>query len=313
MEAVDPAELLKSMREILAPALGAGIEIQIEAPAGLPAMLTDKGQLETALINLATNARDAMPKGGRLVLSAMAETVGEGRPQPLAAGLLPGAYICLTVRDTGAGMEAATLARVAEPFFTTKPPGKGTGLGLPMVKGFAEQSGGAFDIRSEPAQGTIVTLWFPQASEDSLATASAPTATANGPAAGRGRALKVLVVDDEPLVRETVAAGLDAAGYRVIAAADGAEALQLLTSGSTVAAMVTDLTMPGMDGLALIREARNRRPGLPVVLLTGYAGDTAGLDLTTTADSGPFALLRKPVTSAWLAEHLAKLLEACKA
>jgi PAS domain S-box-containing protein len=313
MEAVDPAELLKSMQEILAPALGAGIEVQIEAPAGLPAMLTDKGQLETALINLATNARDAMPKGGRLVLSAMAETVGEGRLQPLAAGLLPGAYICLTVRDTGAGMEAATLARVVEPFFTTKPPGKGTGLGLPMVKGFAEQSGGAFDIRSEPGQGTIVTLWFPQAAEDSLTAASALPATANVPAARRGRAPKVLVVDDEPLVRETVAAGLDAAGYRVIAAADGAEALQLLTSGSTVAAMVTDLTMPGMDGLALIREARGRRPGLPVVLLTGYAGDTAGLDLTTTADSGHFALLRKPVTSACLAEHLAKLLEACKA
>jgi signal transduction histidine kinase len=157
--ALDPAQVLKGLREILAPALGGRFTIRVEAEAGLPKLLANKGQLETAVINLATNARDAMRNGGTLILSAAEDRV---KVEPAWGELAAGRYIRLSVRDNGEGMDAATLTRVAEPFFTTKPAGKGTGLGLAMVKGFVEQSHGAFRIDSAPGQGTTVMLWLPQ-------------------------------------------------------------------------------------------------------------------------------------------------------
>jgi CheY-like chemotaxis protein len=264
--------------------------------------LADRGQLETVLVNLATNARDAMPDGGTLALSAVPEQVGAARAHP--AGLTPGEYVRLTVTDTGTGMDQETLGHALEPFFTTKPQDKGTGLGLSMAKGFAEQSGGALAIESAPGRGTTVTLWLPVANLRQEAAQARPGLV---PVADLAR--HVLVVDDEDIVRETLVASLEDAGFAVLAAANGAEALALLEAGKRVDALVSDLSMPGMSGLELIREAQVRRPGLPAVLLTGYAGEAAHLAVSGTPP-GAFSLLRKPVSIAQLLDRIEMVLAA---
>lgn len=310
-EAVDPRDLLEGLRDILRHTLGAAVAVRVEPAAyGLPPLLADKGQLETAMVNLAANARDAMPGGGVLTLAATAEVVPDGEAHP--ADLRPGRYLRLSVADTGVGMDAATLARVTEPFFTTKPQGQGTGLGLAMAKGFAEQSGGGLVIESMPGRGTIATIWLPQSTAadcsprpcrelgrpDTALAGCVPTTISQ----------RVLLVDDEGLVRKVFAIQLQRAGYTVLAAAGGAEALALLNEGQVADVLVSDLTMPGMDGLALIREAQARHPGLPAVLLTGHAGDDGTAFAVNGAASGTFSLLRKPVTAAQLTERLAALL-----
>ena len=295
-EALDVADMLSGLQEVFAHTLGAAIEVHVELGDSLPPILADKGQLETALVNLATNARDAMPEGGRLTLSAGTESVSAGGSQN-PAGLAPGRYVRLTVADTGIGMDAATLARVAEPFFTTKKPGNGTGLGLPMAKGFAEQSGGALSVESSPGEGTMVTLWLPEAASDRNAGTTAPEGAEDAAAVVTGNAAmyaRLLLVDDEELVREVLAEQLEDAGFSVQVAANGTEALALLSAGAAVDALVTDLSMPGMDGLALVRAVKERCPGLPAVLLTGYSGDGAETAMGGTV-TGAFCLLRKPV------------------
>ncbi|WP_372619018.1 PAS domain-containing protein [Falsiroseomonas sp.] len=306
---LDVAELLQGLKEILGPTLGAGIEIRVEALPGLPPLLAEREQLQTALINLATNARDAMPRGGVLILSAAAERVtrrGAGVP----AGLEPGEYLRLSVRDDGTGMGAATLARAADPFFTTKPEGQGTGLGLPMAKGLAAQLGGAFLIESAPGKGTTVTLWLPGASR--RAPGSAAPAPAEGgltAAPGPERRLRILVVDDDRLVRETLADELTAAGHGVCVAPGGAEALALLDAGERVDALVADLSMPGLDGLSLIQAVRRRYAALACVLLTGHTEGSAAA-LAPDAGGGEFALLHKPATGAEVAAALGTLQRA---
>jgi signal transduction histidine kinase/CheY-like chemotaxis protein len=348
-EALEIGELLGGMREVLAATLGAAVRVEAEAPPGLPPVLADRGQLETVLVNLATNARDAMPRGGTLTLSAAPERVG---PAPAdAAGRrppgprAPGDYVRLVVADTGEGMDAATLARAAEPFFTTKPLGQGTGLGLAMARSFAEGSGGAFAIGSEEGRGTRVSLWLPVApgraaapvgregsspkaggaAPAAPATAREAAAAAAAPRAGAPVAAcpnpargcpRVLLVDDEPTVRETLVAQLRDEGFEVAEAADGASALERLGGGGgaggppAVDVLVTDLAMPGMDGVALIREAQRRRRGLPAILITGYAGDAATLAVGQAVGGGTFTLVRKPVTGAELADRVAALLAA---
>jgi PAS domain S-box-containing protein len=302
-EPVDAVELLSTMSEIFAHTLGAGIEVRVQTPPAMPALLADKSQLETVLVNLAANARDAMSGAGTLTLSAVADAVPAGcsgveRP----AKLKPGAYIRLSISDTGVGMDAATLARASEPFFTTKPQGKGTGLGLAMARGFAEQSGGALAIESAPGRGATVRIWLP-VSPDTPVTITSP---AQGGSEGASARACVLLVDDEALVRELTAEGLEAAGFAVLSVGSGAEALELLDETS-VDILVTDLSMPGMDGLALIREAQQRRPALPAILLTGFATDVAELAIGG-AISGSFSLLRKPAEANALAERAAVLL-----
>jgi CheY-like chemotaxis protein/anti-sigma regulatory factor (Ser/Thr protein kinase) len=304
-EAVDVAALLGGLQEILAHTLGATIAVKVGVEAGVPSLLGDKGQLETALVNLATNARDAMPEGGQLTISAENEVAPDGCTHP--AGLAPGRYVRLALTDTGAGMDAATLARAAEPFFTTKEPGAGTGLGLPMAKGFAEQSGGALRVESSPGRGTTVSLWLPAVDSDTTQTVrQGAEETASKP--NRSTTLaRVLLVDDENVVREVLAEQLENAGFSVLAAANGTEALALLAAGVAVEALVTDLSMPGVDGLTVIRAAQERYPGLPAVLLTGYAGDGAALAVGG-AVSGSFSLLRKPVTGVQLIDRVRALL-----
>ena len=300
-EVIATADLLTNISDMLGHTLGATLAIRASAPAGLPPLLADRGQLETALINLGTNARDAMPEGGTLTLSAAALHVAEGQAHP--AGLAPGRYVRLDVTDSGAGMDAATQARVTEPFFTTKPPGQGTGLGLAMVKGFADQSGGALEITSALGAGTTVSLWLRQATPDGP-RGDAGNVTDKPPGASSAR---ILLVDDDELVCETLAAQVEDMGYTPLVARSGQAALALLEAGETVDVLVSDLSMPGTNGVATIQRARALRPGLPCFLLTGYAGDRTGL-----ADETSFTLIRKPVSSRALAAHIEAGLVAAK-
>ncbi|WP_376100352.1 ATP-binding protein [Roseomonas sp. CCTCC AB2023176] len=301
-EPVEAAPLLAGLREILAHTLGAGIDVRVEVRPGLPPLLADKAQLETVLVNLATNARDAMDGIGTITLSAVAEAV-EDETIRLPPALRPGRYVRLSLADTGAGMDSATVARATEPFFTTKGIGKGTGLGLSMARGFAEQSGGALAIESSPGAGTTIRLWLPLAAE---AGDAVDAAAAGSAAPARAR---VLLVDDEALVRAVTAEGLEDAGYDVLSLGSGAEALDALAAGAPADILVSDLSMPGMDGLALIRAAKAARPGLPAILLTGFATDAAEIAMDG-ALSGSFSLLRKPVEAGALAERAAALIGA---
>jgi signal transduction histidine kinase/ActR/RegA family two-component response regulator len=296
-EPIDPAALLTDMREILSHTLGAGIGISVLVPADTPKLRADKEQLETVLINLAANARDAMNGNGLLSMSVRLETV-TGSPD-----LAPGRYVRIMVRDTGAGMSAATLSRATEPFFTTKPKGEGTGLGLAMARGFAEQSEGALLIESTLGVGTCVNLWFPVA-----VAAPSPRAPVPAPALSLGRR-SLLVVDDEDLVREIIGEALTAEGYAVRTAASGREGLDFLDGEAAVDLVISDLSMPGMDGLTFVKEAQRRRAKLPAIILTGFASDAAELAVGG-ALRGTFTLLRKPISAHALRERVALMLEA---
>jgi PAS domain S-box-containing protein len=304
-EHVDPVALLTDMAEVLTHTLGGAVVCRVQTPPDLPPLLADRGQLETVLVNLATNARDAMPSGGTLTLAAGTEVVAAGLPNP--AGLTPGNYVRIAVSDTGTGMDRAVLARVTEPFFTTKKPGQGTGLGLAMAKGFVEQSGGGLSIDSRLGEGTCVFLWLPSATM-SVGMAQEPSVVGDA-ATDQAR---VLLVDDDAIVREVLTLSLEDAGYSVLPADSGAAALTLLASRDPVDIIVSDLTMPGMDGLTLIRTAQERQANLPAVLLTGYAGDGAALAVGG-AIHGTFSLLRKPVTRTELVERVSALLASSKA
>jgi CheY-like chemotaxis protein len=262
--------------------------------------------LETVLVNLAANARDAMDGQGEITLSAKSVLVASGDGLQPFANLNPGHYVHLSVADTGCGMAPEVLAHASEPFYTTKPSGKGTGLGLAMARGFAEQSGGALHIKSAPGQGAIVSLWFPATAE------SAPKETRFASPAEAASDVhrtdaRVLLVDDEATVREIVAEQLLAAGYTVRAAADASEALEMLDRGWDPNVLIADLSMPDMNGVALLAEAQRRRPGLPAIILTGFATEAADIAMRG-AVSGSFSLLRKPIDGAALAERVAALL-----
>jgi signal transduction histidine kinase len=302
-EAVEPVALLHDLRDILSHTLGAAITVTVDSASNLPAVLADKGQLETALVNLATNARDAMPKGGTLRFVVATEIVTQAAVHP--ADLRPGHYVRLSISDNGTGMSRSALARASEPFFTTKPIGQGTGLGLSMVKGFAEQSGGGMTIASAPGHGTVVTMWLPAAEQADAAAPPLGVALPVRSPADRPR--RVVLVDDEAMVRDTLSAALTDAGYAILALESGSEALVLLRSAESVDVLVSDLSMPGMDGLTVIREAQRIRPGLPAVLLTGYAGHGAQLAIGGALERS-FALVRKPVAIGQLCDRIEALL-----
>lgn len=259
---VDLAELVRGMVELLASTSGPRIRIETRLESPLPFARADSNQLEMAILNLAVNARDAMPEGGTLTIGAAAETVTAGR----IAGLSPGRYVRLSVADTGTGMDEATLARAIEPFFSTKGVGRGTGLGLSMVHGLAAQLGGALTLDSRPGEGTVAALWLPVS--DSVPAAAAARREAE--AAPGATAGTVLLVDDEPLVRASTADMLVEMGYEVVEADSGADALALLDV-RVPDLVITDHLMPGLSGTDLALILASERPGLPVLIVSGYA------------------------------------------
>jgi len=279
-ESVDVAVLVSGIGDLLRRTLGPTVDLVTEFPPGLPSILTDPNQLELAILNLAVNARDAMLDGGVIRISARAETLDA----PAADGLPAGAYVCLSVIDTGSGMDADTLARAAEPFFTTKGVGKGTGLGLSMVQGLAQQQGGRMRLHSEPGKGTTTELWLPLSA--SAAVASAPQ---EEPASQTDGALHILAVDDDALILMNTAAMLQDMGHTVHEAMSGAEALAILQA-NRIDLVITDQAMPQMTGTALAAAIRATHPALPIILATGYADLPPGADLGLPRLAKPFTL-----------------------
>jgi PAS domain S-box-containing protein len=279
-DVVDVSRLVGGLTDLIARSLGPAIEITPAIPAGLPPVLVDENQLELALLNLAVNAKDAMPQGGRLTITA---DVADGTQN---GALQPGKYVRLSLTDTGIGMDAATLLHATEPFFTTKGVGKGTGLGLAMVRGLSEQSGGTVTIESEVGKGTTVTMWIPVSDvELSAATAS----EVEGIKAPHGpRRLKVLVVDDDVLVAMNTTAMLEDLGHEAVEVHSARQALETLESANGFDLVITDQAMPHMTGSQLVSEARAKWPGLPMVLATGYAELPDDADRTLTRLNKPF-------------------------
>lgn len=275
---VDVAKLVSDMGDLVASTTGPQIKVVVDAPAGLPAAMADPNQLEMALLNLSVNARDAMLEGGTMRISASTELVDEGHRSKLPAG----EYLCLSVADTGTGMDATTLARSVEPFFSTKGVGKGTGLGLSMAHGLASQLNGALTIQSSPGLGTNVELWLPR----SLAAPAAVPRPVEAPEPRATRGI-VLLVDDEELVRTSTSYMLADLGYRVVEAASGEEAMRLLEAGQPFDLLVTDHLMPGISGTDLARAVRTARPDAAILIVSGYA-ELEGLDPDLSRLTKPF-------------------------
>jgi signal transduction histidine kinase len=279
-ESVDIPKLVSGMKELLERALGRGVDLQTQFEGALPPVLVDANQLELALLNVALNARDAMPTGGGLTIAAACHTQNAQGTNP---SLPAGDYVCIRVIDNGIGMDEVTLAKATEPFFTTKGPGKGTGLGLSMVDGLAAQSGGQLRISSKPNVGTTLELWLPIAKSAVVALASTVEVLGPPPVVA---SCKVLLVDDDALVMTGTAAMIEDLGHTPIEAHSAAEALAKLASGLQVDVVMTDHAMPGMTGLQLAECIQEKYSGLPVILATGYAelpADPATLGLLRLA------------------------------
>ncbi|MBY6242962.1 ATP-binding protein [Methylosinus sp. Sm6] len=264
---IDPDRLILGLEEMLRRTLGPDVSLDLQPGHGGWSVICDPSQLESALLNLAVNARDAMPKGGAL---RIATADRRGLADPVDPGRAPADYVEIEVTDTGVGMEPEVLSRVFEPFFTTKPTGKGTGLGLSQIYGFARQSGGFVRIDSRPGDGTSVRLYLPGeerpllVSEEELRPATTECACGNGRTA--------LLVEDQIEVRMQIASTLEGIGCAVVQAEDGSEGLKILRSGAPLDLLVTDLGLPGVDGRRLAEAARVDRSDLPILLVTGYAG-----------------------------------------
>ncbi|WP_377806433.1 cache domain-containing protein (plasmid) [Azospirillum sp. A29] len=303
---VDLGAQVLGMATLLERTLGGAIRIRIDRDADVPPALVDPHQFDIALLNLAINARDAMPDGGTLTIAVTNLRVGMACEETSPA-LEPGSYVAVTVRDSGAGMSPDVLARACEPFFTTKPVGQGSGLGLSMVHGLTAQSGGGIRLESHPGLGTAVTLYLPHAPVES--PAESKVAVPGGPAASTGTeplpvpsaALRILLVEDDALVRMANAAVLDEAGLMVSEAASGEEALALLETDEGIGVLVTDFAMPGMTGADLTRLVRRHRPGLPVLIVTGYAEKAVLQDLGREPG---IRILSKPIPPSALIGHI---------
>ncbi|KAA0579398.1 response regulator [Azospirillum sp. Sh1] len=322
---VDLGAQVAGMASLLEHTLGGAIRIRIDRDDAVPPALVDPHQFDIALLNLAINARDAMPDGGTLTIAVTSLSVGTGEDAVTGTGdgispapaptLAPGGYVAVTVRDSGTGMPPEVLARACDPFFTTKPVGQGSGLGLSMVHGLTAQSGGGMRLESHPGLGTAVTLYLPHAAVPADGGSDAPAGAAAGnqplsvPAAAQfaaqsatqPAAVRVLLVEDDALVRMANAAVLDEAGILVSEASSGEEALALLEADEGIGVLVTDFAMPGMTGADLTRLIRRHRPGLPVLIVTGYAEKAVLQDLGREPG---IRILSKPIPPAALIGHI---------
>jgi PAS domain S-box-containing protein len=268
-KSVDVNQLVVSLEDLLRRTIGETIDLEIAASDDLWCTLCDPNQLESALLNLAINARDAMPDGGKLTIAtanARLDSVTADTP-----ALSPGDYIRIDVIDTGVGMSAEVAARAFDPFFTTKPIGQGTGLGLSMIYGFARQSNGHATIESKLGQGTSIRLYLPRHRGE----IAAPHASAVRPSEPAATGETVLVVEDEPVVRGVILEMLQDQGYRTLEAVDGPSGLKILRTHEGIDLLVTDVGLPGMNGRQLADQARETKPGLKILFITGYAESVA--------------------------------------
>jgi CheY-like chemotaxis protein len=298
---LEPNRLVAGMSDLLRRTLGEAIAIETVLAGGLWRTFADPNQLENAIVNLALNARDAMPEGGRLTI----ETANTYLDEAYAAAhheVTPGQYVMIAVSDTGTGMTREAVEKAFEPFFTTKEVGKGTGLGLSQVYGFVKQSEGHVKIYSEAGQGTTVRIYLPRyLGEEGAAAASVPSAV---PAAQHSET--ILVVEDDEDVRANSVSSLRELGYRTVEAEDGAAALRMLEADRSVRLLFTDVGLPGgMNGRQLADEARRRRPNLKVLFTTGYARNA--IVHHGRLDPG-VQLIVKPYTHAALAEKVRDVL-----
>jgi CheY-like chemotaxis protein len=276
---VDLPDLVRGMTDLLRRSIGPGIIVETQFSLELPKVTIDANQLELALLNLALNARDAMPDGGTILIAA--------REAQCVHGVAAGRYVCLSVTDTGLGMDADTLARAQEPFFTTKGVGKGTGLGLSMVQGLAEQSSGRLVLKSRPGEGTTAEIWLPVSHAEQDAAPAASPAPA-GRQQVQSPVLSTLVVDDDLLVLENTVAMLEDMGHRVIAARSGEEAQTLVRHEQALDLVITDHAMPGITGLQLADWLRAERPNIRVLLASGFADISSGSRSDLPRLSKPF-------------------------
>jgi PAS domain S-box-containing protein len=286
--------LIGGMTDLLERSVGTRIELKFELPAHVPLTLADGNQIELALLNLVVNARDAMPDGG--TISICVEAVHETGHMDLAAG----DYVRVSVTDTGLGMDATTLSKAMEPFFTTKELGKGTGLGLSMAHGLALQLGGALRLESTLGRGTRAELWLP-VTQETPAQAVLPAAAPEEDTSTGSERVTILLVDDDPLISNSTAYLLEDLGHEVIEVNSGASALEVLENGRKVDLLITDYSMPKMTGMQLAYAARELRPELPIVMATGYADLPTGTSMSIVR-------LRKPYQQHQLMAEIAKAL-----
>ena len=301
---IEPARLVTGLSDLLQRTLGETIALETVAGAGLWRTVADPGELENALVNLAVNARDAMPEGGRLTIETTNAYLDEAYLATVPEPVAPGQYVLIAVSDTGTGMDAETLSRVFEPFFTTKEVGRGTGLGLSQVYGFVRQSDGHIRIYSEVGVGTTVKVYLPRLNGDSAAV-SAEIPRRETPVHGGQET--ILLVEDHEDLRTYSTEVLTDLGYRVVAAQDGAEALRRLEEERSIKLLFTDVVLPGgMDGRGLAEEASRRRPGLKVLFTTGYTRN--GIVHNGRLDPG-VELLSKPFAANELGLRVRALLD----
>jgi signal transduction histidine kinase/ActR/RegA family two-component response regulator len=292
---IDLDSLRETVSDLLTHTLGGLVHIEWRIADGAWDVMADRAQLELALVNLIINARDAMPDGGSIAIEARnadAEPGGE-------TGVDAGDYVRIAVSDTGSGISPEDLKKVMDPFFTTKMVGKGSGLGLSMVYGFAKQSNGAFRIESELGVGTTAELWLPKAPDGSRCEAPPPAATKRR---GTNRSLNILLVDDHAHVRSTTAAVLGDFGHKVIEAADGTDALRVLREDCGFDLLITDYAMPHLSGTELLRAAQGICPDVPALIVTGYAEAEAIRDRPAHVE-----ILQKPFTPEALEGAIAHL------
>ena len=299
LKPVDLNALVVSLEDLLHRTTGEDIRVEAQLTAGLPFVCMDRNQLESAIINLVINARDAMPDGGTVTL-ATGEAEVRASDQPGMAGLKAGDYVTLTISDTGIGMSPDVLAKAFDPFFTTKPVGQGTGLGLSMVYGYIKQSKGYIDLRSTPGAGTSVRLYLPRFHGE-----PEPVESATGDALPSGDGETVLVVEDQSEVRALMVELLGELGYSTLEAGDAKEALPLLESHPRIDLLLTDVGLPGMNGRQLAEVARQHRPGLKILFATGYAENAAAEDFLGRG----MAIITKPFAIDALAAKVRGMLE----
>ena len=294
---LDLNEVVRGGERLLRRVLGEDIEIRTSLSEALWPVVGDPGQFEQVIVNLAVNARDAMPHGGAMTLETL--NVGAGAPIPAP----PGEWVLLRVRDTGTGMSREVQAHAFEPFFTTKPVGQGTGLGLATVHGIVTQAGGQVNVESESGQGTLFEIWLPRCFQ-AVAAPGAPSGLAE-PAPGGSESL--LLVEDDPMVREMAARVLRTGGYRVLVAAGGAEALQVASlEGPALRLLATDVVMPGLHGRTLADELVRRLPGLRVLYISGHTHEVIG---SHGVDAAGAEFLAKPFTASALLDKVRGLLD----